>query len=345
MKPHHQELLDAILQVIKTDYADDISIMFIYGSCVNGTANDKSDLDMIFVPKTEKGRNFSKTFIWKGCGNDLWGVSWEKVEQYANFDDPKVSVVAESQLVYYATEEDRRRYEALKKHVHDIENGELTPELICKAERHLIKAKQYFSELCLEGDLTCAGGILYAISDVVCLLNHRYLRFGTKRMGEELSAFKRLPEGFLDAFNAVSRIGTAKQAKDSCRALINLVSDFLNQVKKETIAPIPFSDLAGLYEEILTHWNKIYLSCEENNAATALLSAASLQHTFDNVQSRLGISIDDLRFINSFDADNLKMLAASATKAHQAFVVLLEKNGVPIAQLDSVAELQAFLTE
>lgn len=345
MKKHHQELLDTILQVIKTNYAADINIMFIYGSCVNGTANDKSDLDMIFIPNTEKGWKLAKTFIYNDCGNDLWGTSWEKIEQFANYDDMKVSVIADSQLVYYATEDDRQRYEMLKKRAYDIKNGKLTSDLINKAETHLLKAKQYFGELCLDEDLTCAGGVMYEISDVICLLNHTFLHFGTKRMIDEMSAFEKLPEGFITAFKAAANISTIEQAKTSCYNLINMVSDFLKQMKNETIEAIPFSDLAWLYEEISTHWNKIYLCCEENNAMTALMAAASLQYELDNVQNRLGICIGDLQFINSFNANKLNEFALSAAKAQRAFIELLNNNEVPIVKFDSLSQLKIFLSE
>jgi len=345
MKAHHQALLDTILKVIKTDYTDDISILFLYGSCVTGTANDKSDLDMIFVPKTEKGWKFAKTFIWKDCGNDLWGTSWEKIESFANYDDMRVSVIADSKLVYYATEEDRQRYKALKKCAYDIENGGLTADLIKKAEVHLITAKQYFGELCLNNDLTFAGGVLYKISDVICLINHTFLHFGTKRMLEEMSAFKRLPEGFSDAFSAVVNISTVEQAKSSCHTLISIVSAFLKQVKRELIAPIPFSALAGLYEEISTHWNKIYVNCEENNATIVLMAATSLQAELDNVQDRLGISICGLQIINSYNAKKLNEFAVIAKKAQQAFIELLKNNNVPIVQFDSIIQLEEALKE
>lgn len=345
MKIHHQELLDVILEVIKAKYSEDISIMIIYGSCINGTSNEKSDLDMIFVPKTEKGWKLAKTFILKDCGIDLWGTTWDKLESFSNYDDMKVSVIADSQLVYYVSEEDKQRYESLKKCSHDIENGELTPVLIHKAETHFKKATHYFGRLCLEDDLTCAGGILYEISDVICLLNHTFLHFGIKRMIEEISEFKRLPVGFIAAFSAVAKIDTIEQAKTTCHTLINIVADFLKQVRKEIVSPVPFSEFAGLYEEISNHWNKIYYNCEKDNAVVALLAAASLQNELNNVQNKLGISIEDLQFIESFNAKKLRELALAAKKAQHTFVELLKSSGIPIVQFNSVSQVKSLLME
>ena len=345
MKAHHQELLDTILKVIRTDYTGDIAIMLIYGSCVNGTAGDMSDLDMIFVPKTDKGRGLAGTFILNGCGYDLWGADWARLERFAGYDDMMVSIIADSTLVHYAAEEDRQRYEALKKRAHDIENGGLTTDLVRKAETHLATATQYYGELCLSRSLTCAGGILYEISDVMCLLNHTFLRFGTKRMLEELSALARLPEGFGGVFEAVVNISTAEQAVAACKTLINMVSAFMKQVKREVAGPAPLVDFAGLYEEIVSQWNKIHLCCEQGRAATALLAAASLQRELDEVQDGLGVTIDDLQFIHAYDAQKLDNLAAAARKAQQAFVELLKTNNISIIQFDSIPELEQSLRE
>ena len=99
----HRELLDTILDVIREKYADDISLMLIYGSCVNGTTHGKSDLDLLFIPSTERGMGLARTFILDGIGFDLWGTDWALLERFASFDDMRVSVLAESRLVYAAS--------------------------------------------------------------------------------------------------------------------------------------------------------------------------------------------------------------------------------------------------
>ena len=342
---HHEELLNAILDVIKAEYPQDIGIMMIYGSYVNGTANETSDLDMIYVPKTERGRRLARTFMLAGSGNDLWGTDWERLERYASFDDMKVSVLTDSRLVYYDTEEDKQRYEALKKRAQDIENGPLTPDLVEKAEGHLATAKQYYGALCLGDNLTAAGGILFEINNVICLLNHTYLRFGMKRFLKEMSGMKRLPTGFLDAFQKVSGAETHEQAKEACHDLINLVDGFLTVMKQEIVPRAVPADFTGLYEEISTHWNKIRLSCARNDALTALLAATSLQAELDYVQQRLDADIAGLHFINHYNPCNLSGFACAAQKAEDAFVALLNESGVPICSYNTVDEFKRSLLE
>ncbi|MBQ8369711.1 MAG: nucleotidyltransferase domain-containing protein, partial [Clostridia bacterium] len=61
MPDHLKDVLDAILAAVKEKYADDIALMIVYGSALNGTADDKSDLDIHFIPKNWTGRNLAKT--------------------------------------------------------------------------------------------------------------------------------------------------------------------------------------------------------------------------------------------------------------------------------------------
>lgn len=42
----------------KIEYADDISLVLLYGWYMNGTANSHSDVDCYFIPKTERGYKF-----------------------------------------------------------------------------------------------------------------------------------------------------------------------------------------------------------------------------------------------------------------------------------------------
>ena len=368
MQQKHQDLLDMLLDVVKTKYTDDISVMFIYGSCVNGTSHSKSDLDIIFIPKTKRGRSFSKTFILDGVGYDLWGANWGTLERFANFDDMKVSVLAESQLVYSASDADRQKYEALKQKANAIENGTLTRELYDKAEEHLKQAEPYYDELDRTQSLVAVGGILMELCNTVCLLNHTYLHFGCKQVARELAALEHLPENFVPMFTAV--IEQTATAKETCAALIKKTKAFLQDIQKDLPPAAPglpkptrllsrfrkkteqflrrrkhkkaptVSDFAGLYEEISSHWNKIRVSCANGDAAYAFLSAVSLQHTLDCVQNSLGSDDPALRFIKAFDSRSLEQFAMEADKAEAAFLEYLRREGVPIAYYDNLEELR-----
>ncbi|MBS4201783.1 nucleotidyltransferase domain-containing protein [Bacillus sp. FJAT-49732] len=343
MEKHHNELLESIMDVIKAKYSNDVSILFIYGSVVNGTANENSDLDMIFVPKTERGWNLASTFILNGTGNDLWCVNWERLESFANFDDMRVSILANSHLVYYASEEDRERYEKLKRQIAEIQNGPLTPKLIEKANQHLITAKRYYAELCLSNNLSAAGEILFEISDTLCLLNHTFLHFGGKQMLKELSTLNRLPEGFIETFQKVVAVKDDEQTQKACFDLINCVDAFFKTIKNEIILPVSMSHFTGLYEELSSHWNKIRYSCEKGDVLSVFLAASNLQAELNYVQEQTGIHNPDLNFIDYYNPDNLSSFALAANKAEETFVKILKDGNVPIVSFNNVGDVKNML--
>lgn len=59
-KEINDKLVRWIAEKVKREYADDISLVLIYGSYVNGTANSRSDVDCCFVPKTGRGYELSR---------------------------------------------------------------------------------------------------------------------------------------------------------------------------------------------------------------------------------------------------------------------------------------------
>lgn len=78
--------MDWIQNQVTTHYNTDIALVLLYGSVINGTNNDTSDLDCYFIPKTERALKFSQTFIVDGIGYDIFPMHWETVESIANLD-------------------------------------------------------------------------------------------------------------------------------------------------------------------------------------------------------------------------------------------------------------------
>lgn len=65
-----------LIEKIKQDYLEDIAVVVVMGSYIYNDTHRKSDLDMYFVPKTERGKNLGKVFIIDGVGYDFWPIHW-----------------------------------------------------------------------------------------------------------------------------------------------------------------------------------------------------------------------------------------------------------------------------
>ena len=88
--------------------------------------------------------------------------------------------------------------------------------------------------------------------------------------------------------------------------------------------------LAGLYEEISSTFNKIYVCCEAGNAVLAFLSAVCLQRELDEV--------GEYDLLEAFDHRALGRLAEAARKIEAEFVGLIEENGGRIRRYGSFEE-------
>ena len=114
---NNDRILEFVLRLVNEKYKDEVSLVCCYGSYVTGTANENSDIDFYFVPKTDKAWELTNSFIINGIGYDFWGVNWERLENMANFDDTFVSLVDGARIVYSHSEEDEERFNELKQRI------------------------------------------------------------------------------------------------------------------------------------------------------------------------------------------------------------------------------------
>lgn len=339
MLQHQKKILDVVLDVVKSHYADDIAIVILYGSAVNGTAHDKSDLDLLIVPKTDKGWNFGKTFILDGIGYDLWTAPWAVLEAIMRKEDMRTAILADSVLLYYADEADRERYELLKKNaaaVHPLCAHDFQPVM-----EFVARAKRYYGEYCLSENPAAVGGVVMELVNALCLLNRTYLRFGAKKILEETAQFALLPPDFIE--NARCAMLYPESAREVCADLIRSVTAFVReQFSRFLHADALGRHVVGLYEEVSSHWNKIRYASEQGDAVGALMAAASLQGDLDFAAEYLG-SAERFDLFEGYDSDDLPAFRAHCDAVEERFVKVLREAGMPVAVFASADELAEHL--
>jgi len=102
---------DVLIDVIKEEYRDDIAFVLIMGSNIYHDTHAKSDLDLLFAAKTERGNKLASAFIIDGIGFDIWCISWERLERIANHDERITSIITEGKLIYYGNDEDLEKFQ------------------------------------------------------------------------------------------------------------------------------------------------------------------------------------------------------------------------------------------
>ena len=84
------------------------------GGCKIPTDEQNMVFDF-FVPATERGFQMANTFMIEDMGYDLFPISWERLENIANIEEPRmIFAFVKGEVIYAKSEEDKKRFETIK---------------------------------------------------------------------------------------------------------------------------------------------------------------------------------------------------------------------------------------
>ncbi len=319
-----QSINNAVLAWVKecaeTSFTEDIAWIAVYGSYINGTANERSDVDLYFVPKTQRGYSFAKTFIIDGVGYDIYPRDNANLERLAALHDPLTPCLADVQVIFET--DSSYLYDLQKKLYRNLADSEYMRGI----------ADKRFKEACKQSTQNAAITLMTA-ADCVAALNGTYFRYGLKRQYEELEAMAHKPSGLLPLYDAIITAGASDLAYGYCREMLGMISEFAgfefcvaDEVCDQQVKPsADFDALASLYEEISSTFGKIYTSCEIGNHRLAYLSAACLQNELDYISAAYGIAHFELFRI--YKQDHLDRLAERTHEIEAVLIAIIERGG------------------
>lgn len=344
-KEINDKVVQWIANKVKTEYADDISLVLLYGSYINGTANNKSDVDCYYIPKTERGYNLGIGFIIDGVGYDLFPISWERVERIADLQECLLPLVGDVQVIYCGDSCDLERFKNVQTKLHsNLDNDEYVKGI---AQKRCEDANRMCEQLKLGGSLSevrkMAGHVIMTLADAVAIYNHDYFHFGLKKQYEDLkSNFPNIPQNIVTGYKQVVISLSANDVIERTVDLLKNVCDYMQitvetnldiKVNQVTVAEeVNASWLAGLYEEISSTFNKIYVCCENGNYMLAFLSAVCLQQELDDAKEAGSPSYD---LLSSFDYRELAKLEERTRMIETDFVELIKNNDGKIKSYDN----------
>ncbi|MFR7896820.1 hypothetical protein [Turicibacter sanguinis] len=339
MRYQNDQVINWALNTIKREYAEDVSLLLLYGSYENGTSNDLSDVDLYFIPKTERAYELSQTFIIKDIGYDLFPMSWHRVEEIADFNDRLTPCVGDVKILYANSIEDERRFKHLQLKLHKHLSDRAF--MLSKAKQQLTKAKKTMGELILANS-TCesrlhAASIICQLSDCVAFFNQTYFHRGLKTQVEDLKQMRKLPLHFLELYDFIVTTTSNRDLQLACMALIKS-TEFLLKQQDNQKQDLDYEKLIGRYEELCSSFNKIYTQCQLQNAALVYLSAAQVQVELNEITEDFHFPRFDL--LCYFDASNLENFSIETFKIENQFITTLKEHSIPIR---SFATIETFL--
>ena len=159
-----------VLDTVKRDYAQDIALVVSHTTL---RMDETVDTISYFVPITDRGRRFARTFILEGRGWDLWGIEWDRLERFADLEEYNVTVLADAKILWARSEADAARFEALQ--VRQRENL-ADPETARKqALIAYATAKELFTQLLFSqgsDSRVFAGYVLDYLARAIAVHNH-----------------------------------------------------------------------------------------------------------------------------------------------------------------------------
>jgi predicted nucleotidyltransferase len=345
MKSRNDEVLDILLSYIENRYKKDISLVCCYGSYVNGTANEKSDVDFYFIPKTERAYEAAMTFIVDGVGYDFWPISWERLERIARFEDTFVSLLEGAKIVYCSDEEDKEKFNSLLKQVTMITEAPRNDHMLSMAQSHLNKAKAHYFDLLLVKDKKQinlkSGAILLEVSDALCLMNNRFFKFGTKKHLVELASLAYQSDNFQEDYKNIIQSRNSPEVIDRCQHIITHAQVLLDDLRKKLKKAAGAETLTGLYEEICSNWNKLYSACDNMDAGLAFITGVYLQNTLDEALSSCGM--ENIDFLSEYSSADLSRYKKAAEKAEGEFLSCLALHNIPVNTYKTAEEFRISL--
>lgn len=349
----NEQLIAYMLNKINREFAADIDLLLLYGSAANGTATDKSDLDLFFIPRTQRGYKLGETFILDEIGYDFFGIPWSRVESIANLEESLAPLVGDATILFSYSPTEQTRFHNLQQLLQKRLND--APYMQMRAQEKVKSAIEHYQTMMNTDPIgktrKTAGYIMMALAEAVAYANQTYFHRGLKTQYADLRTLKQQPRDFLQLYRNIIIEADAKQIMHYCRKMIDSMLAFLNMKKavffkavaletaekEQTVSKrADYVAAASWYEELSATFTKIYLCVENQNYILAFLSACCLQ---DSLEKDLSIKLKTTDLLSAYQFDNLAALAIRAKEIEQQCIQEIEANGGVIRDLGSIDEL------
>ena len=334
------EVADCLINKIKKDYNGDVSIVHIYGSYFHKDTHDLSDLDLFFVPKTERGYRLAQTFILNGIGFDYFAISWDRLERISNHEEPLTSIITHGETIYYHSREDLEKFNKLKQNALNLNNKNKFKKT---GEDTLKDAYKYYFDIVHSENIieirNSIIGVIYVLSSALASLNCTTIKRIRKYFGKEISEMEIKPENFEFLYKKLFIEKENKILKETLYTLIKNTEKLFEDTENGSFNHY----FNGYYEEMIQHYNKIYHGSETNEIYTPLFAAVELTDSINKLllKSKSSYKLPDM--IEAYDPDNLSKIKERAKVQQEYFEGILKKEGVKIRSFNNIEELKGFL--
>ena len=321
-----------VINTVKEKYAEDIALVVSHSTL---QIDDTQKRISYFVPATRRGEEFARTFILEGVGYDIWGISWQRLESFAGLEEYNITVLADGEVLYARTEQDRERFTALQREL-AANLADDSKMRVCALQAYRQAKEVYLQMLFSNGsDVKMgAGYVLDYLAQAVAFTNHTYFRKTQTDQLNELGRMTNVPEGFAELYRRILSQKEDAEQKRSCYHLICLVQKFLeeNPAGQKVQPPCErnYQDLADWYAELSYTWLRLKHYARQGDAVKLYMWGIFLQNELNNVCEDFGL--EKIELMKYYDGDDLQLLADRGDETERQIRDIIRKGGGKIRE-------------
>ena len=279
-----------VIDTVKEKYADDIALVISHTSL---KIDDSEPCVSYFVPITERGNELSRTFILEGTGFDIWGIPWERLENFAELEEYNLTVLADGEILYARDDECANRFELLKaKQRKNLADGEKMRKCTLRA---YARAKELYAEMLFAGHSDVrmiAGYVLDYLAQALAFSNHIYFKKSQTAQLYELrqsDKAREIPKSFFELYLSVIKENNEKKQQEKCGEAIKAVREYLEKkYPPKSLREHNFQDLADWYGELSYTWLRLRHYAAEGDFVKVYMWGILLQNELNGVCEDFG---------------------------------------------------------
>lgn len=366
------QIAEALVAHVRQTYAQEVALVACYGSQALGTASAGSDLDVYYIPASEKAGALYRSFVVAGIPCEFWPVSWEFAEQIAAGKQRWAvapSILVNAHVLYARSAADLARFEALQAQIENLQKPENKSRLVAQAGDTFRTVPVYLELLrlaCARQDVLGARWLgcqfVNGVVDCLALVNQTFLRRDWTVELEALRQFPCKPDRTPELIEVIVTSGEPAQVQQAAEALFQATRDILvreQTADQESVAPS--AAWGGYTAAIREYTHKIVSACGQRNLIKASYVAAQMQSELARMlaQTRPRANVSALNLYSEYAADltalgwpdlaraietrDFGYIAEQAQAfAHKAEAYLAAQ-AVPLNVYETLADAQAYI--